>query len=210
MNRVTAAFGYPFRHGSARAWLVGLPLVALLPLGFLLLLGYSVAAVRSSAADPKAPPPAWWPLGRLIVDGFWVALLIAIVTLPFGLLAWWLEPALAREVGSVQDPLLRGGVAGTVAAAVAALPWGLLLLIHAPAATANFARSGAARDLFDVPASLRVVRAAFPTWNLVVVAIVTAWALGVAGAGLACLGLIPGILYAILASSHATSALVDA
>lgn len=210
MKRVTAAFGYPFRRGSARTWLIGIPLLLLLPLGLLPLLGYSVAAIRSSAADPDGAPPAWSPFGRLLTDGFWVALLIAIATLPFAFLAWLLEPALARLAGSVSDPVLRAGVAATMATACSALPWGVLLLLHAPAATANFARSGAARDLFNVPAALRLVRSRFPVWNLVVVAIVTAWALGVAGAGLACIGLIPGVLYAMLASSHATAALVDA
>jgi uncharacterized protein DUF4013 len=210
LSRVTASFAYPFRRGAARAWLIGLPLVIVLPLGFLPLLGYSVATVRSSAADPGGPPPAWPPAGRLLADGFWVAALIAVVSLPFALLAWRLEPLLLPLVGAVRDPLLRGGVAATLAVAIAALPWGCLLLIHTPAATARYARSGAARDLFDVPAALRMVRARFPTWNLVVVAIVTAWALGVAGAGLACVGLVPGVLYALLASSHATAALLDA
>lgn len=210
MNRVTAAFTYPFRPGAARAWLVGIPLVIVLPVGFLPLLGYSVAAIRSSATDPAGPPPAWSPLGRLLADGFWVALLITVASLPFALLAWLLEPALLPLAGGVRDPVLKAGVATTLAAAIAALPWGCLLLVHAPAATARFAQSGAARDLFDVRGALRVVRGRFPTWNLVVVAIVTAWALGIAAAGLACFGLIPGLLYAILACSHASAALLDA
>jgi uncharacterized membrane protein (DUF441 family) len=55
-----------------------------------------------------------------------------------------------------------------------------------------------------------MVKRGFPTWNLVVVAIVTAWAIGLAGVGLALVGVIPGVFYALLVSSHATAALTDA
>ena len=88
-----------------------------------------------------------------------------------------------------------------------ALPWGLLLLIHVPHATARFAASGSARDLFDLPASVRAVRRDFATWNLAAAAIVTGWAIGLACVGLICLGLVPGVFYAILVSAHASAAL---
>jgi len=54
------------------------------------------------------------------------------------------------------------------------------------------------------------VRRLFPAWNLVVVAIVTAWAVGLCGLGLALVGVVPGILYAMLVSAHATATLADA
>jgi len=43
-----------------------------------------------------------------------------------------------------------------------------------------------------------------------VVAIVTAWAIGLSGVGLALVGLVPGVLYAMLVSAHATASLADA
>jgi hypothetical protein len=79
-----------------------------------------------------------------------------------------------------------------------------------PPATARFAQSGVAADLVDLPAAVRTVRRLFPAWNLVVVAIVTAWAVGLCGLGLALVGVVPGILYAMLVSAHATATLADA
>ena len=211
MDRVAAGFGFPFRRGAARAWLVGLPLLILLPIGLLPLLGYSVAVVRSADADPDAGPPPWRPLSRLLRDGLWLALVLTLLSTPFAILAWALAgPVSSALAGSVRDGFLRSSLGAVLAAAVAALPWGILLLVLMPPATARFARSGRARDLVDVPAAWRLLRRAFPTWNLVVVAIVTAWAIGLAGLGLAIVGVIPGVLYALLVSSHATAALTDA
>src|SRR3977135_1496289 len=61
MDRVADSFAYPFRRGAGRAWLIGIPLVVLLPLGVVPLLGYAVAVVRSAATDPKAGLPPWRP-----------------------------------------------------------------------------------------------------------------------------------------------------
>ncbi|TMD53661.1 MAG: DUF4013 domain-containing protein [Chloroflexi bacterium] len=211
MDRVAAAFGFPFRSGAARAWLVGLPLLVLLPIGLVPLLGYSVAVVRSAAADPDAPPPTWRPLGRLLLDGLRLALILGVLSAPFAILAWALAgPTSGALAGPVRDGFLRTTVGGVIAGAVAALPWGILLLVLMPPATARFASSGRARDLLDLPAAVRLLRRGFPTWNLVVVAIVTAWAIGLAGVGLAFVGVIPGVFYALLVSSHATAALTDA
>jgi len=56
MDRVAGSFSFPFRRGAGRAWLIGIPLLLLLPLGVVPLLGYAVAVVRSAAADPDAGP----------------------------------------------------------------------------------------------------------------------------------------------------------
>src|SRR5205814_5798611 len=93
------------------------------------------------------------------------------------------------------------------AALFLAFPWGIVLLLLMPHATARFAATHRARDLFNFAASLRSVRREFANWNLVVAAIVTAWALGVACVGLFCVGIVPGIFYAILVSAHATASL---
>jgi hypothetical protein len=211
MDRVAAAFGYPFRAGGGRAWLVGLPLLVFLPLGVIPLLGYSVAVVRASIADPAAGPPGWSPLTRLLREGLLLALVLAVLSVPFGLLAWVLtSPVRGALAGLLQDAFLRATVPLVAAAALAALPWGILLLVLMPPATARFAASGRALDLFDLPAAVRLLGHRFPAWNLVVVAIVTAWAIGLAGLGLALVGVIPGVFYALLVSSHATASLADA
>lgn len=211
MDRVADAFLYPFRPGARRAWLVGIPLVALLPVGFIPLLGYAVAVIRSSAADPAAGPPPWRPVRRILCDGLLVAAILGILTLPFALLVPPLAGAAGRSVsGFGFDPFLIGPIAAVIAAAVSALPCGILLLVIMPAATARFAASSRAGDLFDVPGALRLVRRRFAPWNLVVVAIVTSWAIGLAGMGLALVGVVPGIVYAVLVSAHATGTLVDA
>jgi len=135
---------------------------------------------------------------------------VALLTVPFGLLAAALTVPAGRVLAAVSDPFLRGGLALVIAGAVAALPWGILLLVLMPSATARFASSGRYRDLLDAPAAIRTVRRRFPAWNLAVVAIVTAWAIGLSGLGLALVGVVPGVLYAMLVSAHATASLADA
>jgi hypothetical protein len=209
MDRVAGSFGFPFRPGARRAWLIGIPLVVLLPLGLVPLLGYTVAVVRSATADPEAGPPPWRPLPRLLAEGLLVALVIALLTVPFAFLAAALTAPAGLALTGVGDPFLRGALGMVIAAAVAALPWGILLLVLMPPATARLARTGSYRDLVDLPAALRIVRRRFPAWNLVVVAIVTAWAIGLSGLGLALVGVVPGVLYAMLVSAHATASLAD-
>jgi hypothetical protein len=209
MDRVAGSFGFPFRRGAGRAWLISIPLLVLLPIGLVPLLGYAVAVVRSAAADPEAGPPPWRPLPRLLAEGLLVALVIAVLTAPFALLAAVLTVPAGRLLVGVADPFLRSGLAVVIAAAVAALPWGILLLVLMPPATARFARSGLYADLLDAPAAIRVVRRRFPAWNLTVVAIVTAWAVGLSGVGVALVGVVPGVVYAMLVSAHATASLAD-
>jgi hypothetical protein len=210
VDRVAGSFGFPFRRGAGRAWLIGIPLLILLPLGLVPLLGYAVAVVRCAAADPEAGPPPWRPLPRLLAEGLLVALVIALLTAPFGFLAAALTVPVGGLLVAVSDSFLRGGLALVIAGAVAALPWGILLLVLMPPATARFASSSRYRDLLDAPAAVRTVRRRFPAWNLAVVAIVTAWAIGLSGVGLALVGVIPGVLYAMLVSAHATASLADA
>jgi len=73
-----------------------------------------------------------------------------------------------------KDPALSQLYAHVVAALVLALPWGILFLVHMPHATARFAQTGRATELFDLPASIRAVTRDFATWNLAAAAIVTA------------------------------------
>ena len=179
----------------------------LLPATFIALLGYSVAATRAAATGPGDGPPAWPRLGRLLADGLTCALAIAFLTLPFALVVVVLSAALSSPtLWHSTDPLLH--VEGwTAAILIAALPWGIVLLLLMPHATARFAATGRARDLFDFPASLRSVRRDFARWNIAIAAMVTAWAIGLACIGLVCVGLVPGIFYAILVSAHATATL---
>jgi len=182
-------------------------LVVLLPVTFIALLGYSVAATRAAATAPGEGPPPWRPLGPLLADGLCCALAVALLTLPFALVAVVLSAALSSpDLWHSADPLLH--VEGwTAAILIAALPWGIVLLLLMPHATARFAASRRVGDLFDFPASVRSVRRDFARWNIAVAAMVTAWALGLAGVGLLCVGLVPGIFYAILVSAHATATL---
>jgi hypothetical protein len=81
------------------------------------------------------------------------------------------------------------------------------MLLLMPHGTNRFASSGRPFDLLDVPTTLRSVGRDFATWNVAAAAIVTAWALGIACIGLLCLGIVPGIFYAILVCAHASAAL---
>ena len=211
MNLVAASFAWPFRGDWRPRWLVGLAMVLLLPIAFIPLLGYAVAATRCAARDPARGLPPWALSRRLIADGFWVALAIALIAAPFVLALGPLSLLVDRaHVWRVSDPGLSKVYAELAALFILALPWGLVMLLLMPHATNRFATSGRPVDLFDFPAALRSVVRDFATWNLAAAAIVTAWAVGVACVGLLCVGIVPGIFYAILVSAHATSALSSA
>jgi len=208
MKVVAESFSWPFRGEWKSRWGVGLVTVLLLPIAFVPLLGYAIAATREAEGRPATGPPRWELSGRLISDGVWTTAIVVLFTAPFLLLlnplAGWLFDA---HLFSGSDAPVSRLYAHAVAFFALALPWGLLLLIHMPHATARFAASGSARDLFDLPASVRAVRRDFATWNLAAAAIVTGWAIGLACVGLICLGLVPGVFYAILVSAHASAAL---
>ena len=204
--KVGASFGWPFRGRWIPRWIAGVGLVLLLPLGFIPLLGYSIACGRAAAAGASEPPP-WPDAGRLIGDGVTVAVAIAAVVFPFALIAFPLAALLSSpELWRSTGPLLHVE-AWAAATFVVALPLGIALLLVMPHAVARYAASGRQLDLFDYAASLRSVRSDFPAWNLSIAAIVTAWAVGVACSALFCVGLAPGIFYAILVSAHAAGSL---
>ena len=183
-------------------------MVVLLPIAFIPLLGYSVAATRSAFADQASGPPRWVISTRLITDGFWVAIVLALLTAPFVLLSGPIATLIDQaHVWRVSDSALSRVYASLAAGFAMALPWGVVLLLLMPHATVRFAASGRALDLFDFPEAVRGVVRDFATWNLAVAAIVTAWAVGLACAGLLCIGIVPGVFYAILVSAHATAAL---
>jgi uncharacterized protein DUF4013 len=208
MKVVAESFSWPFRGHWKSSWIIGLLAVLLLPVAFIPLLGYAVAATRESGLDASTGPPTWKLSVRLLSDGFWTAVVVLLLTAPFALLvnplAGWLFDAHVMRGTDVPVSQLY---AHTIALLVLALPWGLLLLIHMPHATVRFARSGRAVDLFNLPAAVRGVRRDFTTWNLAAAAMVTAWAIGLACVGLLCVGIVPGVFYAILVSAHASAAL---
>jgi hypothetical protein len=204
---IGGSFAWPFQGRWEAKWAIGLVLVLALPVTFIPLLGYAVAATRAAANAPSDGPPAWRATGRLLADGLSTLLAIALVSLPFAVVATLLSaPLSSPALWHSTDPLLH--VEGwTLSILIAALPWGIALLLLMPHATARFAATKRVRHLFDFAASLRSVRRDFRAWNIAVAAIVTAWALGLACIGLLCIGLVPGILYAILVSAHATATL---
>jgi hypothetical protein len=208
MKLVADSFAWPF-HGDCRPkWAIGLLCVALLPLLFIPLLGYAMLATRAAQSDPSSGPPPWQPSGRLLADGLWTSLAVALYTLPF-LLAFNPVTDLLFRVQlwrSVDTDLARLN-AHALAALLLALPWGLWLLLVMPHATARFAASGRPGDVFNFPAAIRAVGRDFATWNVSAAAIVTGWLVGLGCAGLLCIGIVPGIFYAILVSAHATAAL---
>jgi hypothetical protein len=195
-KHVVGSFVYPFRGGGRmRRWLLGVVLLALLPLTFPVVFGYAVSCVRTAACDGAAPPPLWRTNVR---DGAWAALQAAVLTAPFALLAWLLEPLAAR---------LYAPVAWVVAVTAAALPWGVLMLVVVPPTLASFAVTRRASDLARLSLVVACVRERYADWNLVLVAITTAWALAAVGLAVVGVGIVAGAFYAILVSAHACSAL---
>jgi Protein of unknown function (DUF4013) len=211
VNLVAASFTWPFSGEWRPRWLVGVVMVLLLPIAFIPVLGYAVAATRSAISDPSRGLPRWRISIRLLTDGFWVALAVLLIAAPFALvlspIAMLIDQAHLWHLG---DLALSRFYANLTAAFALALPWGIVMLLWMPHATARFAARGRPIDLFDFPAALRGVARDFATWNLTAAAIVTAWALGLACVGLLCLGIVPGVFYAILVSAHATAALENA
>jgi uncharacterized protein DUF4013 len=181
-------------------WAIGVAVVLLSPVLFIVLFGYAIAAIRAAEREPSSGPPPWHWSRRLLWDGAWTAIALAISVTPF---------VLAHSPTATL--LARSGVAAPYPQLLALLflffLWGLLLLVLAPRAAATFAATSNPRDLFDIAAAVRGVRTDFASWNLTVAAIVTAWAIGVACVGLLCVGIVPGIYYAILVSAHAAAAL---
>jgi hypothetical protein len=210
MKFVAESFSWPFRGDWKSSWLPGLFAVILIPIAFIPLLGYAIAATRAAETNPTGGPPSWKPTPRLLTDGFWTALVIALLTTPFALALNPLASFLAtKDIGHVADQAQSQLYAHVIAAFILALPWGLLLLLLMPHATARFAHTGNPTHLIDFQTAVRGVKNDFATWNLAAAAIVTAWALGLAAVGLLCIGLVPGVFYAILVSAHATAALHD-
>jgi len=211
VNLVAASFAWPFRGQWRAKWLVGLAMVLLLPIGFVPLLGYAVAATRSASSDPGLGLPTWGHWRRLLADGLFVALAIALIAAPFALALSPLSSLVeSAHLWRVSDAGLSRLYAELTAAFILALPWGIVMLLLMPHATNRFALTGRPLDLFDFRGALRGVGRDFATWNLAAAAIVTAWALGVACVGLLCIGVVPGIFYAMLVSAHATAALHSA
>jgi hypothetical protein len=205
---VAASFAWPFRGEWRSRWAIGVIAVLLLPLAFIPLLGYAVASTRAAAIDAKAGPPPWALSGRLVTDGFWTALGVLLVTAPFAIALNPLSGVIAQaHLWHIGDRPLSNLYANIAAGFILALPWGLLMLLLMPHATMRFATSGNPLDLFDFGAAVRGVGHDFATWNIAAAAIVTAWAIGLAGAGLLCVGVLPGVFYAILVSAHAAAAL---
>ena len=208
MKVVAQSFSWPFRGEWKSRSIPGLVAVLLLPVAFVPLLGYAIAATRKAELDPGAEPPPWQLSSRLLIDGVWTAAVVVLFTAPFVLLVAPLaELIFNARIWQAADTPVSQLYSHTAAVFLLALPWGLLLLIHMPHATARFAQSGSPTQLFDLRASISAVRRDFATWNLAAAAIVTGWAIGLACVGLLCVGLVPGVFYAILVSAHASAAL---
>jgi hypothetical protein len=192
---VAESFAWPFRANPA-TWIWGCLCVLLLPLLFIPLLGYAVGATRSAELHPdQSPPPLRMSL-PLIRAGAWTSLVVIVTVLPFAVALNPLAAALGDNVYS-----------RVAAFFVLLFLWGVAVLLVLPHATGSFAASGVYTDLIDVAAALRGVRGDVARWNLVVAAMVTAWAIAIACAGLLCIGIVPGVFYAILVSAHAAAAL---
>ena len=208
MKLVASSFSWPFRGAWRSVWPVGVLTVLFVPILFIPLLGYAIAATREAERDPSQGPPAWRLSGRLLMDGLWTSLAVGLLTVPFVLLLNPLASLLFdAHVWRAGDATLSQLNVHVLALLVLALPWGLLLLLVMPHAASRFAASGRPADLFDFIASVRGVVSGFATWNLAAAAMVTGWAAGLACAGLFCIGLVPGVFYAILVSAHASAAL---
>ncbi|HXM57754.1 MAG TPA: DUF4013 domain-containing protein [Candidatus Dormibacteraeota bacterium] len=207
-RHVVASFLYPFRgRGRAVRWLVGVLLVALLPVAFPIVFGYAVACVRSAACDPEEGPPAWRADRRLVADGCWTALQAIVLSAPFAAAAWLLAPLLAEVFRPAGVGFVDAALGWIAAVTICALPWGVLVLVVVPPTLALFAVTGRPADLAGLRWVVACVRERYAQWNLVLVAVTTSWALAAVGLALVGVGVVVGAFYAILVSAHACAAL---
>jgi Protein of unknown function (DUF4013) len=207
-RHVVSSFLYPFRRGGRLSrWLIGVPLVALLPVSFPVVFGYAVACVRAAACDPAAAPPRWRVGRRLLADGAWSALQAAVLTAPFAFMAWLLAAGFAGVWHPTGSGSLDAALAWIAAVTIAALPWGVLMLLVVPPTLVRFAVTGRPASLLGLRCVTACVRERYAQWNLVLVGITTAWALGAVGLALAGVGVVAGVFYAILVSAHACASL---
>lgn len=207
-HQAIGSFLFPFRGRRWLVrWVVGTVLVALLPITFVLVFGYAVECIRRAAADAQAAPPAWRIGGRLLLDGVWTAAQAAVLTAPFATLAWLVTNGLGPVWHPTGDRFVDVAQVWVLSVLAAALPWGIVMLTLLPPTLARFAVSGRPADLAALPAVVEVVRRRFADWNVVVMAITTAWLLAAVGLAVAVVGVVPGAFYAILVSSHACAAL---
>src|SRR5690349_6003453 len=131
LNRIADSFSWPFRGRWRQPWLIGVVAILFLPLTFVLVLGYAVAAVRA----PGQGPPPW----RLYPGGHWVALALLLLTAPFVLVGIFVSRAL--HIGALwhSSGTLLDVESFTAAVLILALPWGIVALLLMPHATARYA-----------------------------------------------------------------------
>ncbi|HEY4026656.1 MAG TPA: DUF4013 domain-containing protein [Candidatus Dormibacteraeota bacterium] len=182
-------------------------LVAVLPLSFPLVFGYAVACTRTSVWAPAEAPPSWRVCWRLVADGVWSALQAAVLTAPFAAGAWLLAGLLVRVWRPTGNAFPDVALDWIAALTVAAMPWGVAMLLVVPPTIARFAVTGRPADLAELRWVVRCVHGRYAEWNVVLVGITTAWALAAVGVAVAGVGVVPGAFYAILVSAHACSAL---
>ena len=140
MNAVAESFSWPFRGEWRSRWAAGVLIVLFLPVLFVPLLGYAIAATRSAEHEPSLAPPPWRLSARLLSDGLWTAILIALLASPFVMafdpLAGLLYGVPLWHSGNVRVAQLYAHVGALF---ILVLCWGLVMLLLMPHAAARFA-----------------------------------------------------------------------
>src|ERR1700694_1130576 len=99
MKAVAESFSWPFKGEWKSRWVPGVLAVLLLPIAFIPLLGYAIAATREAELESASGPPKWTFSGRLLVDGLYTTAVVLLFTVPFVLLVnplagWMLDARL--------------------------------------------------------------------------------------------------------------------
>jgi hypothetical protein len=110
---------WPARLLVGSLW--GCATLLILPIPFMA--GYAQRVIRSSMADPQAPPPPWDHMGRLYLDGLRSLLVLLAHWCPVGLVVWALFQLLGTAGVALGEPSDGNPLPGLILVAAFAILW---------------------------------------------------------------------------------------
>ncbi len=189
LNWLFSAPKWPSRLLVGSLW--ALATLLILPIPFVA--GYAQRVIRSSWADPDAPPPAWKQVGRLYVDGLRMLLVLAAHWIPVGILVWAclrLLAAVGITLGEPSDNNPLPGLILLASLAALCLPF-TAYAFYVLTATVRLAVAGRLGAAFEPRANLMLLRHNLGNYLMMYVVLLITSILSQLGPCLCCVGILP-------------------